>query len=152
MPVSVPIPAYNASATLARALDSVAAQRIEGLDVVVVDDGSTDATAAIAAAHPLAPGVIRHEANRGSSAALATALAAARFDRVAFLDADDEWLPGKLAAQLPALGDGIALVATGFRAYRRAGPPALDLGRRTRRARRRVRRGGLLEGPSSNIR
>ncbi len=114
MPVSVLIPAYDASATLGRALDSVAAQRLDGIDVIVVDDGSTDATAAVAAAHPVGARVLRHQANRGSSAALATALAAARHDRVAFLDADDEWLPGKLTAQLAALGEVTSIVATGF--------------------------------------
>lgn len=114
MPVSVLIPAYNASTTLARALDSVAAQAMPGLDVVVVDDGSADATAAIAQAHPLRARVIRHPANRGSSAALATALASARHDAVAFLDADDEWLPGKLEAQLAVFDPATSLVATGF--------------------------------------
>ena len=114
MPVSVLIPAYNASTSLARALDSVAAQAMPGLDVVVVDDGSADATAAIAQAHPLRARVIRHPANRGSSAALATALASARHDAVAFLDADDEWLPGKLEAQLAVFDPATSLVATGF--------------------------------------
>ena len=114
MPVSVLIPAYNAAATLARALDSVRCQAMPGLDVVVVDDGSTDLTATLAQAHPVRPRVIRHEANRGSSAALATALAAAAHDAVAFLDADDEWLPGKLAAQLAVFTPETSLVATGF--------------------------------------
>ncbi len=114
MPASVIIPAYNAAATLRRALDSVAAQRIDGLDVVVVDDGSADATAEVAAAHAVGARVVRHATNRGSSAAVTSALAAARHDLVAFLDADDEWLPGKLAAQLAVLGEHIALVATGF--------------------------------------
>lgn len=112
--MTVLLPAYNAAPTLARALDSVVAQRLDGIDIVVVDDGSSDATAAIAQAHPAHARVIRHAQNRGSSAALATALANARYDRVAFLDADDEWLPGKLDAQLAALASETALVATGF--------------------------------------
>ncbi len=114
MPLSVLIPAYNAARTLARALDSVAAQHMPGLDIVVVDDGSTDTTAAVAAAHPTRPRVLAHAANQGSSAALTTALRHAHHDVVAFLDADDEWLPGKLAAQLALLGPATALVATGF--------------------------------------
>lgn len=112
--VSVLIPAYNAAATLGRALDSVAAQAMPDLDVVVVDDGSNDATAAVAMAHPVAPRVIRHAVNRGSSAALATGLDAAAHDMVAFLDSDDEWLPGKLAAQLDVFAPEFSLVATGF--------------------------------------
>jgi len=115
-PISVLIPAYNAAPTLARALDSVAAQTLEPAETIVVDDGSTDATAEIAAAHPLGVRLLRHEENRGSSAALRTALAAARHDLVAFLDADDEWLPEKLAAQMAALAEtpGAAFIATGF--------------------------------------
>ena len=128
MPVSVLIPAFNAAPTLARALDSVAAQAIPGLDIVVVDDGSTDDTAPLAAAHPVGPRVVRHPANRGSSAALATALAAARHDTVAFLDADDEWLPGKLAAQLAAFAPETALVATGYAFVARDGQTVWTFG------------------------
>lgn len=113
-PLSALVPAYNAAATLARALDSIAAQTCAVAETIVVDDGSSDATAAVAAAHALRPRVIRHEGNRGSSAALATALGAARHDVVAFLDADDAWAPGKIAAQLDALGPDTAFVATGF--------------------------------------
>ena len=112
--MTVLLPAYNAAPTLARALDSVVAQHVEGVEVVVVDDGSTDATAAIAEAHPAGARVVRHARNQGSSAALATALGHARHDRVAFLDADDQWLPGKLDAQLAALTPQTVLVATGF--------------------------------------
>lgn len=114
VPVSVLVPAYNAAVTLVRALDSVAAQTVAAAETIVVDDGSSDATAAVANAHPLRPRVIRHPANRGSSAALASALAAATHDTVAFLDADDEWLPGKLAAQLAVFAPDTALVSTGF--------------------------------------
>ncbi len=113
-PVTVLIPAYNAAATLARALDSVMAQTVRPEAILVVDDGSGDSTAAIAAAHPAGARVIRHAGNRGSSAALTTALEAAGTDLVAFLDADDEWLPGKLAAQTAALSAEASLVATGF--------------------------------------
>lgn len=115
-PVSVLIPAYNAAPTLARALDSVAAQTLRPAEVIVVDDGSADGTAAVAAAHPLGVRLLAHEANRGSPAALRTALAAAGHDLVAFLDADDEWLPGKLAAQMAALAEtpDAAMIATGF--------------------------------------
>ena len=127
-PVSVLIPAYNAAATLARALDSVAAQTVSAAETIVVDDGSSDATVAVAEAHSLRPRVIRHAANRGSSAALATALAAAAHDTVAFLDADDEWLCAKLAAQLAVLAPATALVATGFAHVRADGTTAWTYG------------------------
>lgn len=104
MSISVLIPAYDAAATLARALDSIAAQDAPVLEIIVVDDGSADATAAVASGHG-APGLrlIRHERNKGSSAALNSGIAAALGDWIAFLDADDEWLPGKLTAQHAAL-------------------------------------------------
>jgi glycosyltransferase involved in cell wall biosynthesis len=97
--VTALIPAYNAAATLARALGSVAAQTRPPDAILVVDDGSTDATAAVAAAWP-GVSLIRHTQNQGSSAALNSGIAAASTDLIAFLDADDEWLPDKLAAQL----------------------------------------------------
>lgn len=128
MPVSVLIPAFNAASTLARALDSVAEQHIAGLDVVVVDDGSVDATAMVAAAHPVGARVVGHAANRGSPAAIATALEAARHDIVAFLDADDAWRPGKIAAQLAVLTPATALAATGFTFVAADGGPRWDWG------------------------
>lgn len=115
-PISVLIPAFNAAGTLGRALDSVASQTLKPAEIIVVDDGSTDATASTAAGHPVGVRLLRHASNRGSSAALSTALGAAAHDLVAFLDADDEWRPRKLAAQLAALAEtpDAALVATGF--------------------------------------
>lgn len=129
-PVSVVVPAFNAAGTLARALDSIAAQTRLPDEVIVVDDASRDATAAIAEAHRLRPRVIRHPANRGGAAALQTGLEAARHDWVAFLDADDEWLPEKLAMQLAALDrePEASVVATGFVFVDRAGREAWRYG------------------------
>jgi len=117
MIVSVIIPAYNAETTLARALGSVQAQDFRFHEVIVVDDGSTDETAAVAERSVLdGLRLVRHAGNRGSSAALNTGIAAASGDWIAFLDADDEWLPGKMSAQLRALEQqpDAALCATGF--------------------------------------
>lgn len=113
--VSVIMPAYNAAATIKRALDSVAAQNYENLEVVVVDDGSSDNTADVAAAHPLRPIVVR-QANKGCAGATNTAFRNATKELYAFLDADDEWLPGKLAAQVPVFDDEqVVMSATAFR-------------------------------------
>jgi glycosyltransferase involved in cell wall biosynthesis len=129
-PISVVMPAYNAAATIGRALDSIAAQTRQPDEVIVVDDASRDATGAIAAAHPLRPRIVRHPANRGGAAALQSGLEAASNDWVAFLDADDEWLPEKLAAQAAALaGEPDAIVvATGFVFIDRQGREAWDYG------------------------
>jgi len=98
--VSVVIPAYNAGATLHRALATVVDQNYPGLDVIVVDDGSTDDTAAVAAA--CGAGVVQ-QPNRGPAAARNRGVSASRAKYIAFLDGDDEWLPGRLARTVEAL-------------------------------------------------
>lgn len=115
--VTVIIPAFNAAATLARALDSVAAQEPQPGAVIVVDDGSTDSTAAVSQAHPLAPRLVRQPRNGGESLAMNAGIEAATGEWIAFLDADDQWMPGKLAAQLPlhAADPGLAFSCTGHR-------------------------------------
>jgi glycosyltransferase involved in cell wall biosynthesis len=96
--VSVVVPAHQAASTLRTALESLLAQRPEPAEVIVVDDGSTDATAEIARGFS---GVrVISQANAGPSAARNAGIAEASGPWVAFCDADDAWLPGKLAAQL----------------------------------------------------
>ena len=128
--LSVVVPAYNAAGTLARALDSIAAQTRAPDEVIVVDDASSDATAAVAEAHALRPNLLRLGTNHGAGGALHRGLEAATHDWVAFLDADDEWLPDKLAAQLAALAGEphASIVATGFVFVGRDGRDAWDYG------------------------
>jgi glycosyltransferase involved in cell wall biosynthesis len=118
----VVIPAYERSAELPRALASVFAQRRPAAEVVVVDDGSTDATAEVA--EGLGATVVRHPENRGLSAARNSGVAAATQPWLAFLDSDDEWLPHHLETLWPLAEQGHVLV--GGSTLRRGPDPADD--------------------------
>lgn len=96
MTIGVIIPAHDAASTLGETLASVRAQQRQPDEVVVVDDGSGDGTAAIAAAAGVA--VVR-QPQRGVAAAMNAGLRATQSELVAFLDADDLWAPDGLAEQ-----------------------------------------------------
>jgi len=100
--VSVIIPTYNRAALVGEALASVQAQSFRDFEVLVVDDGSTDATPEVLAAWREVR-VLRHPRRRGVSAARNTGVAFARGEWLAFLDSDDLWLPAKLARQMAYL-------------------------------------------------
>jgi len=97
--VSVIVPAYNAQATLAAALQSVLQQSVLPLEVVVVDDGSADGTATVAESFGPKVRLIR-QANGGPGSARNTGIRAAHGTWIGLLDADDTWLPTKLERQL----------------------------------------------------
>jgi len=100
--ISVIIPTYNREPFIGRALDSVLAQSRQPAEVIVVDDGSTDSTAVLL--RQLYPQVSYvYQENQGVSSARNAGIARARYDWLALLDSDDEWLPAKLAAQSAAL-------------------------------------------------
>lgn len=103
--VSVVIPAYNAERFLERTLRSAAAQTHPTLEIIVVDDGSTDTTRDIAVKAAEADERIKviSVANGGVARARNTGIEHARGDYVAFLDADDLWHPTKIALQVAAL-------------------------------------------------
>ena len=99
--VSVVVPAYNAEPTLAEALASALGQTVPPHEVIVVDDGSTDGTAAVA--ESFAPGVVLvRQENAGAGPARNRGVERATGDFFAFLDADDLWEPEKLELQLAA--------------------------------------------------
>lgn len=112
--ISVIIPVYNVSAYLARALASVCGQTYEALEILLVDDGSTDGSGQICDEWAGRDGRIRviHRENGGVSAARNTGLRAARGSLIAFADADD-WLEPGMYAALAALleADGTADMA-----------------------------------------
>lgn len=98
-PVSVVIPTYNRAHLIQRAVRSVLEQPLtESDELIVIDDGSTDNTEQV-----LSPfiGKIQYfrKENRGAGAARNTGISCAKHDLIAFLDSDDEWLPGKLRLQ-----------------------------------------------------
>lgn len=103
MLVSVVIPTFNRRTLVREAVISVAAQSGVDYELVVVDDGSTDGTAASLRAE--FGGLVRlvETPNRGVAAARNAGVAASGGDWVAFLDSDDLWLPQKLAAQVDFL-------------------------------------------------
>jgi glycosyltransferase involved in cell wall biosynthesis len=100
--VSVVIPAWRAADTIARAVRSVLDQSVPVLEVLVIDDGSPDDIPAALAGLPDTVRVIR-QSNAGASAARNRGLDEARGEWVAFLDADDEWLPGRLERQFDGM-------------------------------------------------
>ena len=102
MRVSLIIATFNHARFLGAAIDSALAQTLGAVDVIVVDDGSTDDTPAVLARYAGRVRVLR-QPNRGLAAARNAGLAAARGTYVAFLDADDVMAPTKLAAQLEML-------------------------------------------------
>lgn len=100
--VSVVIPAYNIEAYLVRAIDSVLAQTQPPEEIIVVDDGSTDQTAAVAQRYGSQVRYIYQE-NAGLSAARNTGIRNANSVWIALLDGDDEWLSDKLRLQIDLL-------------------------------------------------
>jgi glycosyltransferase involved in cell wall biosynthesis len=100
--VSVVIPAYDAARWIRETIASALAQTYRPIEVLVVDDGSTDATVAIAGSFGTAVEVIR-QANSGAAAARNAGIARSRGEYVALLDADDVWDARKIEAQVRAL-------------------------------------------------
>lgn len=100
---SVVIPAYNSAATVGAAIQSALSQRQSDLEVIVIDDGSTDGTARIAGLIRDPRVRVRSQSNRGLPAARNAGIRAARGRCVAFLDSDDLWLPDYLQLATSAL-------------------------------------------------
>ncbi|MCB0115390.1 MAG: glycosyltransferase family 2 protein [Caldilineaceae bacterium] len=99
--VSVVIPVFNGARFLDQALDSVQQQDYAPVEILVIDDGSTDDTASIAAHRPN----VRYlrQSNQGNASAKNLGISNATYPLVAFLDVDDLWMPHKLATQVAHL-------------------------------------------------
>jgi glycosyltransferase involved in cell wall biosynthesis len=101
--ISVIIPIWNRAHSAGKAIGSALAQVLpsgHALEVIVVDDGSSDRPLEALARFGDAIKLLRHSENRGAAAARNTGCEAASGEYIAFLDSDDSWLPGKLAAQI----------------------------------------------------
>jgi glycosyltransferase involved in cell wall biosynthesis len=102
--ISVIIPTYNRRNTLSRAVESVLNQIYKPIEIIVVDDGSTDGTKEMfSEMYPLVRYI--YQANSGVSSARNTGINSASGDWIALLDSDDEWLPDKLDRQVKLLQD-----------------------------------------------
>jgi glycosyltransferase involved in cell wall biosynthesis len=110
--VSVVIPAYNAEATLDDTLRSVRSQTHRDLEIIVVDDGSTDRTTSVVKAHAAVDGRVTliAQENAGVAAARNAGWRSARSALIAFVDADDLWAPSKIERQLDVILSGGLLV------------------------------------------
>ncbi|WP_118138613.1 glycosyltransferase family 2 protein [Oceanicella sp. SM1341] len=125
-PISLVINNYNYGAQLGRAIDSALAQEPPPAEVIVVDDGSTDASRAVMAGYGARIRCIL-QPNRGQAAAINAGVAAARAPLIAFLDADDWCLPGRMAALTAAFAraPGAGLVYHRLRPMLPDGTPVL---------------------------
>jgi glycosyltransferase involved in cell wall biosynthesis len=117
--VSVVVPAYNAFATIDETLRSIRSQSHEQLEIIVVDDGSTDDTVVVAQQHAAQDPRIRiiRQDNAGVAAARNRGWQSARANFIAFVDADDLWAPANIERQLQALiagGEKTGLVYSWF--------------------------------------
>ena len=101
--VSILITAYNAEPWIAETMDSATGQTWPSVEIIVVDDGSTDATLEIARRYASDTVTVVHQANAGACAARNRALAEARGDFIQYLDADDLLAPDKIELQMNRL-------------------------------------------------
>ncbi len=156
--VTVVIPAYNAARTIDETLRSARAQTHRHLEILVVDDGSKDETAAIVLRHAALDDRVRliSQANAGVACARNRGIAEAKSDLIAPLDSDDLWAPTKIEKQVQAMtrgGEKVALVYTWFAVIDERGNVCeldhqpLDAGRVLRR----MCRGNLVGNGSSPL-
>ncbi len=102
--VSVIIPTYNREKTISRALESVQKQTYKDMEIIIVDDCSTDNTREVIEDYKDdCIRYIRHDVNKGACAARNTGIEVARGEYIAFQDSDDEWFPQKLETQMKKL-------------------------------------------------
>ncbi|MEN6553319.1 MAG: glycosyltransferase [Methanobacterium sp.] len=116
--VSVIIPTYNRAHLIPRAIKSVLNQTYHDIEIIIVDDSSTDNTEEIIKSFKdVNLKYIRHDINKGASAARNTGIKASKGEYIAFQDSDDEWFPDKLEQQMEVFADvypEVGVVYSGF--------------------------------------
>jgi glycosyltransferase involved in cell wall biosynthesis len=139
--VSVIIPVYQGERIVLGAVRSALRQTHANLEVLVVDDGSTDATQDVLARLDDPRVYVMRQANAGTAAARNLALARARGSYIAFLDSDDRWFPDKIATELRTLQNAPAPIAIAYSSYY----PVDDRGRLVHLPANRSHSGNALE-------
>ncbi len=126
--VSVLIPTYNRAAFVGRAIEQVLGQTWTDLELLVVNDRSTDDTATVLSDWQKRDRRLRiinnNQGPHGPAGARNAGLAEARAPWVAFLDSDDEWEADKIAHFMPAAGDGVTLIGSNYFMVREDGQPS----------------------------
>lgn len=118
--VSVVLPTYNRASTLPRSISTVLNQTYTDLELIVVDDGSTDETSQVVVSLADArTRFMRHKVNQGPSAARNTGIVASRGRYIAFQDSDDEWLPDKLDQLITVLESAPPAVGVAYSSFYR---------------------------------
>lgn len=107
--ISAVIPAYNAEGFLRSAIESALSQTLKPIEIVVVDDGSKDNTFKIASSYG-PPVVAFQQLNQGPASARNLGICRSHGEWIAFLDADDTWLPYKLERQAEFTDPGVGLI------------------------------------------
>jgi glycosyltransferase involved in cell wall biosynthesis len=129
-PISTIIPLFNCEKYLGAAIESILAQKYEPMQIIVVDDGSSDGSAAVARSFSQVE--YHFQENAGPATALNKGLAEAKGEFIAFLDADDLWTEGKLKRQLDAFANDptLDMVMGNVEQFRETGPdtPPVSLG------------------------
>ena len=115
--ISVVIPMYNGSRTIARALQSIEKQTVQVKDVIVIDDGSTDSSCDVVNEYIKKTSLNVHlirQKNQGVSAARNAGIHYSDSLFIAFLDSDDEWVPNKIELQMPLFSDPNIVMVGGY--------------------------------------
>jgi len=158
--VSVIIPTYNRAELLPRAIQSVLNQTFQDFEIIVVDDSSTDNTEEVIKEFQEQDKrikYIKHDKNKGGSAARNTGIKVAQGEYIAFQDSDDEWLPEKLEKQMKVLENAsskVGVVYTGFwkiKDNNRVYIPNMDIACKEWNIRRQILQGNFIGTPTAIV-